>query len=68
MGYLLGTIKAPKIKDPLNETWDSENSLVMSWLFNSMKPEIGKPYICLPTAKDIWDVVVKTYSKKDNAS
>ena len=66
MGYILGTVKIPKNSDPLYESWDSENSMIMSWLLNSMQSEIGRPYLFLSTAKDIWDTVVKTYSKKGN--
>ena len=53
----------PNVKDPKFETWDTENYMVMSWLLNSMKPQIKKTYILLPTAKEIWDAVNKTYSK-----
>ena len=42
--------------------------MIMSWLLNSIQPEIGKPFLFLSTAKDIWDAVVKTYSKKGNAT
>ena len=30
MGYILEMIKAPKITDPLFESWDSKNSMIMS--------------------------------------
>lgn len=53
----------PDVKDPKFLTWDTENYMVMSWLFNSMEPRIKKTYILLPTAKEIRDAVNKTYSK-----
>ncbi|RVX17697.1 hypothetical protein CK203_003904 [Vitis vinifera] len=33
-----------------------------------MKPEIGRPFLYLSTAKKVWDAVTKTYSKKGNAA
>ncbi|KAL6344588.1 hypothetical protein AAG906_002493 [Vitis piasezkii] len=32
-----------------------------------MKPEIGRSFLYLSTAKKVWDAVTKTYSKKGNA-
>ena len=33
-----------------------------------MKPVIGKTYMFLPTAKDVWDAIRETYSDAKNAS
>ena len=33
-----------------------------------MKPAIGKTYMSLPTAKDVWDAIRETYSDAKNAS
>ena len=33
-----------------------------------MKPAIGKTYMFLPTAKDVWNVIQETYSDAENAS
>ena len=43
-GYLTSAISQPKPKDSYYETWEAENSMIMSWLINSMEPEIGKTY------------------------
>lgn len=37
--------------------------MVMSWLWNTMFPKISDTCMFLPTAKDIWKSVHKTYSK-----
>lgn len=31
------------------------------WLIDSMSPDLMSRFICLSTAKEIWDVVKKTY-------
>ena len=68
LGYLIGANKAPKPEDHVYQTWDSENSMVMAWLINSMETAIGQTYLFLPTAKDLWDEVQETYSDLGNAT
>lgn len=64
--HLLGT--GPKSDDPSFDAWDQEDSMVMSWLWNSMSPEISDTCIFLTTAKDIWEAVRQTYSKVRDAA
>ena len=40
MGYLTGEKKAPVVDDPNYAIWDAENSMVMTWLVNSMEEDI----------------------------
>ena len=61
LSHLLGT--GSKEGDPMFSTWDEEDALVMSWLWNSMVPEISDTVMFLPTAKNIWEAVNLTYSK-----
>ena len=68
LGYLTGAVKAPKEDDPAYEKWDAENSTVMAWLINSMEEEIGRLYLFLPTAKDIWEIAKETYSDMGNSA
>ncbi|RVW35219.1 hypothetical protein CK203_101896 [Vitis vinifera] len=51
-----------------SQKWQSKNSFITSCLINSMKPAIGKTYMLLPTAKDVWDEIRETYSNAENAS
>lgn len=46
MGYLTGKKKEAVRKDLLYTTWDAENSMVMTWLVNSMDEDISSNYIC----------------------
>ena len=48
--------------------WLSENSLVMSWLINSMKPVISRNYLFYKSAKDIWSIVKEMYSDLENSA
>ncbi|KAG6775743.1 hypothetical protein POTOM_019236 [Populus tomentosa] len=58
----------PSPEDPKFTLWDEEDSMIMSWLWNSIMPEVCGPYMFLVTAKDIWDAVRQTYSKVKDAA
>lgn len=68
LGHITGAIKAPAFGDPKYSQWSSEDSMVISWLINSMEQEIGKTYMFLPTAKDVWESVKETYSDMEDQS
>ena len=69
LGFLTGKTRRPPPTDAVaSQKWQSENSFITSCLINSMKPVIGKMYIFLPTAKDVWDAIWETYSDVENAS
>ncbi|TXG47841.1 hypothetical protein EZV62_027135 [Acer yangbiense] len=62
MSHLLG-IRPPK-EDPKYAAWDEADSMVMSWLWNSMAPEINDTCMFLKTAQDICDTCKQTYSRE----
>ena len=66
LSHLLG-IKPPK-EDPKYAAWDEADSMVMSWLWNSMAPEISDTCMFLKTAQDIWDTCKQTYSRVHDAA
>ncbi|XP_059638929.1 uncharacterized protein LOC132281222 [Cornus florida] len=53
IGYLTGDKKAPVSEDPMYVTWDAKNSMVMTWLVNSMDEDISSSYMCHSTAKEL---------------
>lgn len=66
-GYLSGSTVQPKETDEAYATWEAENSMIMSWLVNSMETSLGRTYLFLSTASAIWDAVKETYSDLGNA-
>ena len=68
MGYLTGEKTAPAKADPTYATWDAENSMVMTWLVNSMEEDISSNYMCYPTAQELWENVNQMYSDLGNQS
>ncbi|KAJ7961445.1 Retrovirus-related Pol polyprotein from transposon TNT 1-94 [Quillaja saponaria] len=65
-GYVIGSKSKPANGDPLLESWISENSLVMSWLINSMQPQISRGYLLLDSADKMWTALCQTYSQVRN--
>ena len=66
-GYLSGSVAKPNEKEEGYDRWEAENSMIMSWLVNSMEPDVGRTYLFLPTANAIWTAVKETYSDLGNA-
>lgn len=68
IGHLNGEVQAPATTDPKYRQWRSENSMVTVLLINSMEQAVGKPFIFLPKAQDVWEAVRETYLDLDNHS
>ncbi|KAJ1386643.1 gag-polypeptide of LTR copia-type [Sesbania bispinosa] len=61
LSYIRGKVKPPTEKDEGYEKWYAENQKVKRCLLMSMKPEIMKRYLRLPTAFDIWNALSKAF-------
>ena len=64
--HLIVATKKPLEDDPTFQNWDLEDSIVISWLIDSMELKIGQMYLFLSTTKEAWDVVKRTYSDPKN--
>ncbi|RDX74027.1 hypothetical protein CR513_46270, partial [Mucuna pruriens] len=54
---------------PKFEAWDDEDSLIMTWLWNSMTPKISRNYMFYSSIHEIWENLIETYSiKKDSTA
>ncbi|XP_073282737.1 uncharacterized protein, partial [Primulina huaijiensis] len=62
-GYINGKITSNRAD---TSKWESENSLVMSWLINSIQPQLARGYLLLDTAQKIWEATAQTYSQSGN--
>ena len=55
--HLTGEVTQPTTNDLSLKKRQSENSLVIAWLINSMESTIGKPHLFLPTTNDVWEAM-----------
>lgn len=62
LSFFTGAIAEPTTGDPRYKQQKSENSLIITWLVSSMETGIGKPYIFLPSSKDVQEAVKEIYS------
>ena len=67
-GYLDGSISQLEPIDSSFLAWDINNSMVMSWILNSMNNSIAEIYLLYRTATTIWDVVTVAYSDLEDSS
>ncbi|KAI5443614.1 hypothetical protein KIW84_012307 [Lathyrus oleraceus] len=67
-GYITSDKKQPDKAGADYDTWDAENSMVITWLVNSIDEEIGANYLCYDTAKELWEGVTQMYSDLENQS
>ncbi|RVX06283.1 Retrovirus-related Pol polyprotein from transposon TNT 1-94 [Vitis vinifera] len=58
----------PETTEPGFRKWKIENSMIMSWLINSINNDISENFLLFGTAKDIWDAAKETYSSSENTS
>nr|GMD36059.1 Retrovirus-related Pol polyprotein from transposon RE1 [Ipomoea batatas] len=66
--YLTGTAAKLETTEPGFRKWKIENSMIMSWLINSMNNDIGEIFLLFETAQEIWDAAKETYSSSENTS
>lgn len=66
LNHLLGT--GPEKTDPRFAAWDEVDSMIMSWLWDSMESTISDTCMFLNSAKEIWEFIHCTYSKARDAA
>ena len=60
-GYLTGTTPQPDVGAATYDKWVMDDAIVKGWLINSMETDVMMLFIRLPTAKDVWDAVSRTF-------
>lgn len=61
MGFVNGTILKPE--GPEAAEWERCNDMVLSWLLNSISPDIANSVIYADTAKEVWDDLYNRFSQ-----
>lgn len=61
MGFVNGTILKPE--GPEAAKWERCNDMVLSWLLNSISPDIANSVIYADTAKEVWDDLYNRFSQ-----
>ncbi|GKA11555.1 putative transcription factor interactor and regulator CCHC(Zn) family protein, partial [Tanacetum coccineum] len=67
LGFIDGTCKKDPSNPGLANQWDMCNSVVVTWILNSLSPELFAGAIYTKTAFEIWNELKETYDKVDGS-
>lgn len=67
LGFIKGSITKDTDNHVLGNQWDRCNSVVLSWILNSISEELYAGQIFSKVAKDVWEELQETYSKVDGS-
>ncbi|KAK1422630.1 hypothetical protein QVD17_17916 [Tagetes erecta] len=67
MGFIDKTCKKPTDDNVLANQWDRCNSVVLTWLLNSVSEELYVGQVYSELASDVWDDLNETYNKIDGS-
>ncbi|XP_042958069.1 uncharacterized protein LOC122293593 [Carya illinoinensis] len=65
LGFVDGTITKPASTASLFSSWLHCNNMVISWLLNSISPEIAASVLYVTTAFEIWTDLKERFSQKN---
>ena len=64
-GFVNGSISEPAPTSPLFNSWNMCNTTILSWLTNSLSPDLKASVIYINSAKDLW-IDLKNKLSQDN--
>ncbi|GAV76770.1 UBN2_3 domain-containing protein [Cephalotus follicularis] len=68
IGHIMGIVTPPAATDDKFESWRSSDNQVMTWIFNSMEPEVYEIFAYSEIAKELWDSIKEHYGNQNNIS
>ncbi|XP_075670230.1 uncharacterized protein LOC142640000 [Castanea sativa] len=63
IGFVNGKIGKLEIDSPLYEDWESCNTMVLSWLINSMHVDVSSSIMYCETAREMWLKLQRVFSQ-----
>ena len=68
LGFIDGTCKRDNSNPGLANQWDTCNSMVVTWILNSLSPELFVATIYCKTTYEMWKDLQDTYDKVDGSA
>ena len=65
IGFMNGKIVKLDIDSPLYEDWESCNTMVLSWLINSMHVDVSSSIMYCETAREMWLELHRVFSQEN---
>ena len=66
LGYLDGTKKKPEKDEKALTKWEQQNYQVMTWLIQTMQPNIGKNYLFIKDVNELWKAMKEAFFARGN--
>ena len=63
IGFVNGKIPKPDLDSPLCEDWESCNTMVLSWMINSMHIDVSSGIMYCEMAREIWIELQNLFSQ-----
>ncbi|XP_051143404.1 uncharacterized protein LOC127259834 [Andrographis paniculata] len=67
MGFITGTIKQPTNDSEEIEDWWTVNSMIISWIFNTIEPSLRSTISYRETTKELWDDIQQRFLVRNGA-
>jgi len=65
LGFIDGTCKTPEPIDPVYEQWIRCDSMVVSWLLNSIVPELSEAFLYTSSALELWTELTERFGQNN---
>jgi len=65
LGFIDGTCSKPSLTSPLYDQWIRCDSMVVSWLLNSIDPSLSGAFIYANSAKELWNELVERFGQSN---
>lgn len=65
IGFITGSCKEPAKGDPNLDQWRRCDSMVISWLLNSMTTELSNVFLYASSAKELWDELCERFGQSN---
>ncbi|XP_017416456.1 uncharacterized protein LOC108327244 [Vigna angularis] len=63
--FIDGGIKKPQRDDPLFDSWEKSNMMVLSWIIKTLSSQIAENVIYVEDAQELWEELRERFSKRD---
>ncbi|XP_073223517.1 uncharacterized protein [Cicer arietinum] len=67
LGFVNGSLPRPSDLDRLSMAWDHCNTMLMSWMKNSLEPDIAQSVMWMDSVAEIWSELRERYHHGDNS-
>jgi len=67
LGFIDGTIQMPSAKSQLDDhaLWKRCNDMILSWILNSITPELASSVIYSTTTQEVWEDLRNRFSQSN---